>query len=319
LALAGASAVLFLVASGTASLYVARLLIGLGVGIASGTGTAWLADQYGQQRRATATLTAATANSAGIALGPLVGGLLARYAVAPLRLPFIAYLLALAAVAVAAARSQDIHADRRRRLRDVRIQFRLGVPRGTIRSFVPPAVTGFVIFALGGLYFALIPTIVIRDLHQTNVAVGGLIVFELGAVAVAVMLLSRRIHPPAAMASALLLLIPAVALVTTAQAVESMRLLLIAAALAGAALALGYRGSLEVVNQVAPDERRAEVVSTYYIACFAGNAVPVIGLGVLATLTDPLIASITFASTVATFGIAALAWQFRTTRSRATS
>jgi hypothetical protein len=149
--------------------------------------------------------------------------------------------------------------------------------------------------------------------------VGGLIVFELGAVAVAVMLLSRRIHPPAAMASALLLLIPAVALVTTAQAVESMRLLLIAAALAGAALALGYRGSLEVVNQVAPDERRAEVVSTYYIACFAGNAVPVIGLGVLATLTDPLIASITFASTVATFGIAALAWQFRTTRSRATS
>ena len=64
----------------------------------------------------------------------------------------------------------------------------------------------------------------------------------------------------------------------------------------------------------APNERRAEVLSAYFLACFVGNSVPVIGLGVLATVADPLVASIAFAGTVAGLGVAALAWQARTTR-----
>jgi hypothetical protein len=67
-----------------------------------------------------------------------------------------------------------------------------------------------------------------------------------------------------------------------------MPLLLVATAFAGATMALGFQGGLEVVTQIAPDERRAEVVSSYYIACFIGNSVPVIGLGVLTALTSPL-------------------------------
>ena len=43
---------------------------------------------------------------------------------------------------------------------------------------------------------------------------------------------------------------------------------------------LGYRGSLEVINRIAPADRRSEVVSSSLIALFAGNSVPVIGIGV---------------------------------------
>jgi MFS family permease len=113
------------------------------------------------------------------------------------------------------------------------------------------------------------------------------------------------------MTAGLLCLLPAVTLVVAAQAARSLALLLLAAALAGVTMALGYRGSLQVVNDIAPDERRAEVVSSYLIACFTGNSVPVIGLGVLTTLTDPLIASIAFAGTVAALAIAALGWHRR--------
>lgn len=145
LALAGASAALFLFANGTAWLFAGRLLIGLAVGVASGSGTAWLADRYGPSRRSAATLTAATANLAGIALGPLVGGLLAGYAPAPLQLPFVAYLLALAVVTTAIARTPESR--HRTSLRDVQLHLRIGVPRETISAFTPPAITGFVIFA----------------------------------------------------------------------------------------------------------------------------------------------------------------------------
>jgi MFS family permease len=316
LALAGGSALLFIVANGTAWLFAGRLLIGLAVGVASGTGTAWLADQLGPDRRARATLTAATANLTGIALGPLVGGLLAGYGPAPLRLTFVVYLLALAIVVVAIARTAERRDRPRRRLGEVAVHLRIGVPRDTISAFTPPAITGFVIFALGGLYFALIPSVLIHDLHERNVAAGGLVVFELATISTSVMLLTRRMRPAVAMTGGLVVLLPAVALVAAAQAATSLPLLLTATALAGAALGLGYRGSLQVVNEVAPDDRRAEVLSTYYIACFIGNSVPVIGIGILATVTDPLLATVTFASTVAAFAATALAWHATSARSQ---
>jgi MFS family permease len=305
LGLAAASALLFLFARGTAWLYLGRLTIGLAVGILSGTATAWLAEQYGADRRATATVTAATANLCGIALGPLLAGLLAQYAPAPLTTPLLAYLLALAVVVVAVARTAENRAARPGRLR---VRPRIGVPRAIRGPFAAPAVTGFAIFALGGLYFALIPGVVRRDLHQAGVAVGGLVVFAFGVVAAAAVVLGRGLRPLTAMTAGLVCLLPAVALVVAAQALRSLPLLLAATALGGVALALGYRGSLEVVNRIAPDDRRAEVVSAFLLACFIGNSLPVIGVGVLTTLTDPLRAGAVFAATIAAFALVALAF-----------
>ncbi|PZS36475.1 MAG: MFS transporter [Pseudonocardiales bacterium] len=316
LALAAMSALLFLFAHSTLWLFLGRLSIGLAVGILSGTGTAWLAEQYGGSGRSRATLTAATANLSGIAIGPLVGGLLAQYAPAPLKLPFLAYMLTLAIVAVAIACTKETRQQRIHKLTDLRVHPRLGVPRDRIGSFTAPSVTGFVTFAVGGLYFALIPSILIQDLHVRNVAVGGLVVFELGLFAASFIVLGRRLRPVTAMSGGLVLLLPAVALVVSAQALHSMPLLLIATAFAGATMALGYRGSLEMINEIAPDDRRAEVVSSYLIACFVGNSIPVIGVGVLSRFTDPFIASVVFACTIATLSIAALVWRKRDVRPR---
>ncbi|MGI8557528.1 MAG: MFS transporter [Solirubrobacteraceae bacterium] len=303
---AGASALVFLFASGTAWLFAGRLLIGLAVGILSGTATAWIAELYGPARRSTATVAAATANLSGIAAGPLIAGLLAQYVAEPLRLPFLVYLVVLAAIAIMVSRASDPRPRRTQRLSELRVRPRIGVPADRLRAFAAPAIAGLVTFALGGLYFSLIPGIVIRDLHQHNLAVGGLIVFEFGAIGAALIVLARRLRPITAMTSGLISLLPAVALIVTAQAAESMLLLLIATAFGGVTLALGYRGSLEVVNQIAPDDQRAEFVSTYFIACFIGNSIPVIGIGLLSTFTQPLTASIVFAFTVAALSIAAL-------------
>jgi MFS family permease len=309
LGLAGASALLFIFAQDTVWLYAGRLLIGLAVGILSGTGTAWLAELFGPDQRATATVTAATANLIGIAIGPVLAGVLAQYAPAPLVLPFVAYLIILAAVAAAILRAPETRQPSVHRLADLRVRPRIGVPRERLGAFTAPAVTGFVTFALGGLYFALIPNIVLHDLHDKNVAAGGLVVFVLAAVATVCLVLGRRLEPSRAMTAGLLCLLPAVALVVAAQAARTMPVLLLASAVGGVAMALGYRGSLEVVNEIAPDDRRAEVVSSYFIACFIGNSVPVIGVVVLSTLTGPLTASVVFACTVGALSIAALGWQ----------
>lgn len=74
LALGVVSAIVFLLATGTIWLFVGRLLFGLVAGVLSGTGTAWLAEQYGERGRARATVVATTANLVGIAAGPVLGG-----------------------------------------------------------------------------------------------------------------------------------------------------------------------------------------------------------------------------------------------------
>jgi MFS family permease len=310
LALGAVSAMLFLLAAGTAWLFVGRALIGLAVGVASGTGTAWLAEVYGAPRRPTATLTAATANLAGIGAGPLISGLLAQYVGAPLRTIFVVYIVTLPILAVVITRVPGGEGSTRS-LREVRVQARLGVPRQLIAEFVPPSVCAFVIFALGGLYFALIPGLVIRDLHQSNIAIGGSIVAELAAFSALAIRLGRRLPPPTAMTMGLVGLLPSAALIVTAEGARSMTLLLIATALAGVTIGLGYRGSLEIVNEIAPDDRRAEVVSTYFIACFLGNSLPVIGLGLVSTSTTPLTGGVVFASVLSVLAVAALVWRRR--------
>ena len=61
---------------------------------------------------------------------------------------------------------------------------------------------------------------------------------------------------------------------------------------------MGYRGSLEVINRIAPADQRSEVVSSYLIALFAGNSVPVIGIGVLSAMAGALTAHVTFAAVI---------------------
>ena len=60
-------------------------------------------------------------------------------------------------------------------------------------------------------------------------------------------------------------------------------------------------------NQIAPAQRRAEVISSYFIACFIGNSVPVIGVGWLTSSRGHSIAISALAVVVGSFVLLALA------------
>jgi hypothetical protein len=107
---------------------------------------------------------------------------------------------------------------------------------------------------------------------------------------------------------------PAVALLVLAEAAKSLPLLFAGAFAAGAAAALSYRGSLQVLYGLAPADHRAEMGSAYYLAGFGGNALPVIGVGVITALASPLAGSAAFAVLIAVFALAALAVELRRPR-----
>jgi hypothetical protein len=290
-----ASAVIFAAAQGTAWLFVARGVSGFSTGLASGAATAWIAELYAGSDKSRAARVASAANFFGCAAGPLIGGVFAQFAFAPLRLSYLAYLVLLCGAAGAVFLPRET-VTRPKPLGDVELHPRIGVPPGIRLQFISPAVTGFATFSLIGFYSALIPGLLGETLHQSAPLVAGLVVCELFLVAAVAILASGMFASQTATLAALLLLPPSVWILVGAEVAQSLALLVFAAALGGLAGGLGYRGSLEVINRIAPGDRRSETVSSYMIALFAGNSVPVIGIGFLAAAATALTAHVVFAA-----------------------
>jgi MFS family permease len=294
-----ASTVTFALANGTAWLFVARALSGFATGLASGTLTAWIAELQPDGRSREGAVTATVANFLGLAVGPIVGSLPAQFSVQPLRLPFAVYLAMLLVMGITLSHVPETVKKPIRRYRDLSLRPRFGVPKEQLAAFLSPAVTAFVTFALIGFYAALIPNLLADALKDSRPLVAGAVLFLLFVVASGAVLATRALASRTAMLASLALFPPAVALLILAEHTHRLPLLLAASALAGIAASLGYRGSLAVVNRIAPEERRGEVVSTYLIVMFCGNSLPVIGIGLLSARTHPFFAHATFAGLIA--------------------
>src|SRR5271170_8132288 len=187
-----AATLAFLFAAGTPWLFVGRVLSGFSTGLAAGAAAAWIADLYDDRGSGTAARIAAAANFFGGSAGPLLSGLLAQFAPAPLRLPYVIYLILLCGTAVAIAFAPETVANRKP-FSAVSLKPRLGVPRGIRLQFLSPAVAGFATFSLIGFYAALIPGVLAESLYVSAPAVSGGIVCELFGVAAVTILVTGRL------------------------------------------------------------------------------------------------------------------------------
>ncbi|MBZ9799529.1 MFS transporter [Mesorhizobium sp. ES1-4] len=307
------SAIVFLFSENVLSLDIARILSGLGIGIGAGTGTAWIAELLSRADKSRASVIATSTNFLGLGFGALVSGLLAQYEPWPLRLVFVTYLLALALVTILVWRTRETVA-KPGGLRRISIRPQFSVPQEIRTRFVAPAVTGFGAMALVGFYAAVAPSILAQQLHETNHAVAGALFFELAIVAAASIVALMHVQSNRAMLAALGLMIPSVLLVVAAQILASMALMIVATACCGVVAALGYRGGLQVVNEIAPKDRRAKVVSSFFICCFVGNALPVIGIGIVSTYAGAVAASLAFAGVIVVFALVALGFGLKHSR-----
>ena len=311
---AALATLVFLFAASTAWLFAARALSGLAIGMASGAASAWIVDLTHRRKEERGAAYTTGAIFAGLAIAALAGGVLAQYAPAPLKLPFVLYLVVLAVLAFFVARTKDTVEDRAESLSDLSLKPRIGVPKDIRGRFVSPAVTAFATFALCGFYAALAPSLLRREMDVTNIAAAGALVAEVFLFAAITAAVTREMKARNAMLCGAGLLIVSVALLVGAQMMQSLPILVFGAAVTGIAAAFGYRGSLQLINEIAPKDQRAEVISTFKIVCFTGNAIPVIGVGVLSSVYSPAVATITLAGVTSVLGIVALATEMLRTR-----
>ncbi len=307
-----ASTAAFGLATGIAWLFVGRALSGFATGLASSAMAAWIAELQPEGKSNAGAVMASTANFAGLAAGPWLSALAAQLGLHPLRLPFALYGVVLLLMGIALGRVPETVAHPQRRLAELSLRPRFGVPKNILAAFVAPAVTAFLTFALFGFYAALIPGVLAEALKDPRPLVSAAVVFVLFMVAALMVVLACRVPSRAAMLWGLGLFPPGAALLVLSERLHGMSLLLAASVLAGAAGSLGYRGSLAVVNRIAPAGRRGEIVATYLIMMFCGNSLPVIGIGLLAAKTGAPAAHVAFAGLIAALAVIGLlvGWRY---------
>lgn len=307
IAVAALGSLTFALAAGTGWLFAARILQGLAVGAASGPLTAALTELEPAGNRYKAALVSTVASVGGLGLGPVLAGLLAQYAPAPYALPFAVEIVLLVPAAVAIMTLPAAGSTTRWRPR------RPGIPAAMRAVFAVSGTASFLAFAVTGLFLTLIPTYVAALSDSKNLLVGGAAVALMLACSALAQLIGYGRPARALESLGLPLLAAGLVLVALAGRLSLLMLLLAATVIAGTGQGLVFLGGLSAVNQATPADRRADVLSSFYVIIYLGVGLPVIGVGLLATAAGLLAAVQYFAGAAAVLCLAVL---FLRTRAR---
>lgn len=310
LALAAASAVVFLLAGGLPALLVGRVLSGLSAGMFTGTATAAIVDLAGPGRAGRAALLATVANIGGLGFGPVIAGLVARYGPAPLRWTFVVDLVLLASAAVGVLLLPETVSPAARaanRAGGGRLVSRPRVPAVARAVFVPAAMAAFAGFAVLGMFTAVSPAFLGQVLHQHNPLVTGLVVAAVFFSSAAGQVLARRTGPASGLWLGCGGLLVGLVVVALALVFTSLALLVIGGMVAGAGQGLSFAAGLGALLGAAPPAARGETSSAFFVVAYVALSVPVVGIGGLAQLTTLRTAGLVFVVVVGVLDLTVLA------------
>lgn len=260
---------------------VGNLLQGMAVGIFMGVGPAVLAGAYGPGQGGRVGRLTTFASAIGLGGGPLWSGLLFQHAPDPGRLVFLIQGVLTAALIISLYR---IAPDPPRSRHPAVVFARLGVPPGFRSIFSAAAIAGWCSFAVGAL-FASIGAVLVRDLmHVRSTSIAGLAVALVFAVSGAIQAALASVVPRTAVRSGLICCAFGLVLLLLAPIVGTMALFFASAVVLGAGQGAILAGSLALVTDISSDNYRAAAMSSFFVACYLGTTLSVLGVGaVIAT------------------------------------
>lgn len=268
--------IVFAAARGIVWLSVARIIQGLGVGILSSAATAALVELHPEGNREFASLVASGATTGGTAVGPLLAGILAQYGPAPLMLPYLIHLGLLIPGFFGVLIMPETVQHQSGRL--WRLQ-RPKVPASIWFRFMVGAIIGFTAWMVAALFVSLVPSYITLLLGTSNLVVtGGSVFLMFGASTVAQIAL-KQLSVRRSMRLGTVLLVVGLGSLVGAVPVQSLVLVLFSSIVTGLGHGLAFMGAFALINDIAPDENRGDVVSMFYAATYMGFGVPILGVG----------------------------------------
>ncbi|WP_229294223.1 MFS transporter [Staphylococcus kloosii] len=272
------SAIVFLFASNVGLLLLGRVVSGLSAGLFTSTATTTIVNLAPDEKKNQASTIASSVNMLGLGFGPLLCGVLAQYLPYALHLVFIVDIVLLIPAFIGIWLMPEPIKDKQ----SFRIKVqKLSVPSNIRGTFIYAVIPVFVGFSMLGLFTAISPNFLgdILDIH--NRAIIGLTVFLVFCASTVGQLLFKQKSDYSVLMLGSGTLIVGVILVGISLLVSSYVLLLIGAIVSGLGQAFSFRAGLSTVNSVSPQDKQAEITSTFFTIAYIAISIPVVGVGLL--------------------------------------
>ncbi|WP_421108066.1 MFS transporter [Streptomyces sp. NEAU-S77] len=295
--LAAAGSCCFLLADSPVWLFTGRVGHALALGAATGAAQALIARHRSPTARVAGPLLAGLAFAAGTALGPVASGVLAEYVPGTLTTPYVLHLTLLAWVWHRLRRTVPgpmttggAGARARRRWRPTRPH----IPPALRALFLVAGLTGFLAWAVVGIYLALLPALLEQTPHGDHPALTGGVLGSVLVWSLLAQLAGARRTAYAAQRYGLAALAGSLVLLASTGA-ASLPATLGSAVLAGIGHGLAYSGAARAVDARTPAGQRAGIGAALYLLFYWGSGAPAVAVGLL-TAWMPLTAAVTWLS-----------------------
>lgn len=267
------SLLLFLFADSVGMLVAARLLQGIATGAALSALGAALIDSD----RHLAPLLNSAVPMLGMAVGALGSSLLVAYAPAPLHTVYAVVIALLLALGWAARRLPELVTLRPGALASMRPQ--VAVAPSARRAFVLVLAIDVAVWALGGFFLSLGPTLARQVTGVQSPVVGGLLLATLTLSGALGSLTLRNLAARRLMRIGAVALFVGLGLVLLAVAKGSAWLIFAGTALAGLGFGVGFLAALRTVMPTVGPEQRATLMAAFLVLSYCAFSLPALAAG----------------------------------------
>lgn len=307
------SDLVFWQASGLEMILAGRVLSGLSAGIFTGTATVAVLELAPPHWRERATFFATAANMGGLGLGPMLAGAISQYLPSPLELTYLIHIgLALLALLCVWSAPETVSKPAKPELT---VQ-RLNVPPEVRGVFVPAAIAGFAGFAVCGFFTSIAPALMGKVLGYDNRLLVGVVAGSIFIASTLGQLMQGSLPLKLRLPLGCITLVIGVIPVALGIHNQSLGLFMLGAVIAGVGQGIAFRAGMGAIAAASPPAERAAVTSTFFIVAYVAISVPVIGIGVMASMISLQTTGIIFSLFVGSLAAVALLLLIR--RGRAT-
>lgn len=270
---------LFMVARGVGGLLVARIVQGIAMGVASGALSAAVVEAAPAAQKRLGALISSVSPLAGLAAGALVTGIAVRLSVDPVFWVFGVLVVVFAVGAVAVLCMPETATRRAGALAS--LVPRMSIPLKARGEFVRGLPVFITIWALGGLYLALAPSIVQRVFNVDSGIVNGLTIAVLSGMGAAAPSLLGRFAPLKVVLIGMVCIVVGVVVLLASLGMRSLPLFFVGTAVAGIGFGAAFSAMVQRLAPLAVVHERAELFAGIFVVCYLAMSVPAMAAGLL--------------------------------------
>jgi Major Facilitator Superfamily len=276
LLLSGVAMAVFASAHSAFALIAARVIQGIATGAAMGTLGAAILDT----NRTQGPLINSITPFIGMSVGALGSSILVAFAPLPMELVYAILLITFLSLASLVWRMPETAAFHPGALASLRPH--VAVPPQARQALLMITPGNIAIWALGGFYLSLMPSLVRVATGLKSPVVGGIVVATLTLSAAVAVIILRRQPASRILAIGTSSLASGVAVTLSGVYAQAATLLLIGTIIAGFGLGSGFFGAARTILPLAHPDERAGLLSAFYAQSYLAFSLPAIAAGLMA-------------------------------------